>query len=158
MKLSHALAGAAALCWTMASAAQGPTDWRQIARQDVRAAYDIFTANHPGVHDPANSGFRAQLARARDEALAIADRARDRTDYEDALGTFSAVLSDGHALVAAIGPGDVALRRTLGDPKVVGRHPHRRNIGRAARPLAVAAMALQRKDRIALGFVPHRAA
>lgn len=113
MKLFHALAGVATLSWAVASAAQAPVDWRQIARQDVRAAYDIFTANHPGVHDPANPGFKVQLARARDEALAIADRARDGADYEDALGTFSAVLSDGHAAVFATDPPGAAKARPL---------------------------------------------
>ncbi len=77
------------------------TDWRAAARVDVLAAYDLYAANHPGMHDPANPGFTAQLARARDAALPLAERATDRRSYLAALGAFSAVLADGHALLFA---------------------------------------------------------
>jgi hypothetical protein len=72
-------------------------DWRAAALQDVKAAYDIYVMNHPGVEEPANKNFVAQLQRARDAGLARAAKARDRFDYMDALGAFTAELSDGHA-------------------------------------------------------------
>jgi hypothetical protein len=80
------------------------TDWRRIARQDVLAAYDLYAANHPGMKDPANPGFPARLAKARDAALRIADHATARADYQDALGAFTAGLADGHAVVYAPDP------------------------------------------------------
>ncbi len=73
----------------------------------MAAAYDIYAANHPGTQDPANPGFPAQLARARDRGLDAARRATDRAGYVAALGAFSTELSDGHALLfakAAEGP------------------------------------------------------
>lgn len=79
-------------------------DWRAVAEQDVRAAYQAFAENHPGIHDPSNPGFSAQLIRAREKALAAARRARDHRGYVEALGTFSAELSDGHALIYATEP------------------------------------------------------
>jgi hypothetical protein len=89
----------------VAAPATEPTpDWRALAQQDVRAAYDIFAENHPGMHDPTNRAFPAQLARARDKALAAAARAAGRRGYVEALGAFSAELSDGHALVYATTP------------------------------------------------------
>lgn len=88
-------AAAAAIAAAPASAEE--VDWRAAALGDVRAAYDLYVANHPGMHDPANPGFPAQLARARDEALAHAERAAGEADYRDALGAFSTVLQDGHA-------------------------------------------------------------
>jgi hypothetical protein len=100
-------AGLVALAlWTTAGAAQPQPaeDWRAIALQDVRAAYDIFAANHPGMHDPTNRGFPARLARARDRALAVAGRTASAGDYAAALGTFSAGLGDGHAQVMATPP------------------------------------------------------
>ncbi len=89
---------------TAARTAAATEDWRAIARQDVLAAYDIFAENHPGMYDPTNPGFRAQLARARDRALAVAERTSDRRGHVEALGAFSAELSDGHALVFATEP------------------------------------------------------
>jgi hypothetical protein len=89
----------------VAAPATEPTpDWRASAQQDVRAAYDIFAENHPGMHDPTNRAFPAQLARARDKALAAAARGNGRRGYVEALGAFSAELSDGHALVYSTSP------------------------------------------------------
>jgi len=84
--------------------AQPAEDWRAFAVQDVRAAYDIFVANHPGMHDPSNRGFPRQLASARDRALAAAERAASQSGYAAALGTFSSGLGDGHAQVMMIQP------------------------------------------------------
>lgn len=121
MKLFPLLAGVAlALGLPLATFASAqspgetqPSDWRRIARQDVLGAYDVYAANHPGMKDPANPGFPAQLARAREEALAIADRAASRADYEEALGTFSAILSDGHAVVFGNTPAGAAEAKPL---------------------------------------------
>jgi hypothetical protein len=82
----------------------GPEQWRAFARQDVQAAYDIYVANHPGMHDHTNRGFPAQLKRARDAGLKVAQKASSRADYQDALGAFSSELSDGHAQAFAIQP------------------------------------------------------
>ncbi len=88
-------------------------DWREIARQDVLAAYDQFAANHPGMHDPAYPGFAAQLARARNEALIVAGQAASQSDYAEALDAFSGELGDGHALVAANpAPGEAPIRQS----------------------------------------------
>jgi hypothetical protein len=89
-------------------AAEPGLDWRAAALQDVRAAYDIFAENHPGMHDPTNRAFPAQLARARDLGLAAAARATSRRGYIEALGAFSAELSDGHARVYPTAPAGAA--------------------------------------------------
>lgn len=76
----------------------GPGEsWREFARQDVQGAYDLYVANHPGMHDPVNRSFPAQLRRARAQGLAQAERATDYAGYVQALGAFSAGLADGHA-------------------------------------------------------------
>lgn len=101
----RAIGGLVALGLSASAALSQPAeDWRAMAVQDVRAAYDIFVADHPGMHDPTNRPFPAQLARARDRALAIAGRATSQSDYAAALGTFSSGLGDGHAQVMMIQP------------------------------------------------------
>lgn len=79
-------------------------DWQAAARGDILAAYDLYVANHPGMHDPANPAFPARLRRAHDEALAIAGKAKDQAGYAMALGRFSDELSDGHALLVPKAP------------------------------------------------------
>lgn len=105
-RFRHHLAGAVSIAASLfpASAFTPPQDIRAAARSDVLAAYDLYAANHPGMHDPANPGFPAQLARARDRAMALTDSATDRRGYLDVLGAFSAELSDGHALLFANPP------------------------------------------------------
>jgi hypothetical protein len=92
----------------LAAAPPGPApearDWRAAATADVAAAYDLYVANHPGMHDPANPGFPARLIRARDRGRAAAERAADRGGYVAALGAFTAELGDGHALLFAKPP------------------------------------------------------
>src|SRR4051794_12587402 len=62
MKLFHGLAVIAlALSIASAGAETQQVDWRQAARQDVLAAYDIYADNHPGMKDPGNPRFPAQL-------------------------------------------------------------------------------------------------
>lgn len=86
-----------------------PVYWRNAAREDVIAAYEIFRHHHPGMFDPHNPGFPNQLRRARDGALQFAGRAYDAEGHMRALALFSAVLADGHARVQASysGHGDV---------------------------------------------------
>jgi hypothetical protein len=104
-----ALVGAIfALLLPAAQPAAPERDWGAAARSDVAAAYDLYVANHPGMHDPANPGFPAQLARARDRGLEAARHATDRAGYVAALGAFSTELSDGHALLFAKAPTDPA--------------------------------------------------
>ncbi|MXP10361.1 S41 family peptidase [Pseudoblastomonas halimionae] len=79
---------------------QGATDWADVARRDVLAAYDAYVRNHPGIYDLANPGFPAQLSQARTRGLEAASRAQDRRGYARALAEFSAVLQDGHAVLA----------------------------------------------------------
>ena len=80
-----------------ASGAGAAVDWKAAARQDVLAAYDIYVENHPGMHDPLNKVFPETLKRARDAGLRVAQGVTDSSGYADALGAFSAELSDGHA-------------------------------------------------------------
>lgn len=87
-----------------AAAAPVAEGWKAIARQDVLAAYDVFVANHPGMHDPTNPEFADQLKRARDAGLARVETIADRQGYVEALSAFSSVLSDGHARVIAKPP------------------------------------------------------
>jgi len=68
----------------------------------VEAGYRLFRENHPGWYDKTNSGFRVQLRRALDLGLKAAQAAKSERGYEDALGTFSAILSDGHARLIGI--------------------------------------------------------
>lgn len=93
--MQHALALIAALA--LAPTAPQGKDWGAIARADVLAGYELFSANHPGMRDPQSLTFPDQLAAARDEGLKLASRAHDHAGYADALGAFSAVLADGHA-------------------------------------------------------------
>ena len=79
------------------TAAWTAQQWRAAAEGDVRAAYDHYRANHPGIYDKANPGFVAQLERARDSALALARQATSAAGYADALGAFSVGLADHHA-------------------------------------------------------------
>jgi hypothetical protein len=78
-----------------------PADWRAATREDIAEAYRIFSRHHPGMFDPNNPGFPAQLRRARDAALAFAEKADDSEGHMRALGVFSAGLADGHAHIVA---------------------------------------------------------
>lgn len=76
-------------------------DWRAAAREDIAQAHRIYGRSHPGVFDPQNPGFVAQLDNAKTRALAYADTVRDQPGYARALALFSAGLRDGHASVYA---------------------------------------------------------
>ncbi len=78
-----------------------PPDWSAAAREDVLAAYEIFSRHHPGMFDPHNPGFPRRLRRARDSALAFVARVEDAEGHARALQNFSAGLADGHARVHA---------------------------------------------------------
>ena len=87
------------------AAAQYPTDaqgWSEAAARDINAAYAVFLENHPGVYDKDNPHFREQLAAARQESLELARQVRDDSGYHFALMRFTAMLSDGHAVVFPI--------------------------------------------------------
>ncbi|HEY0112791.1 MAG TPA: S41 family peptidase [Allosphingosinicella sp.] len=80
-----------------------PADWRRIAQGDIAAAYDIYLSSHPGVVDPTNPSFPAQLKRARDKAMAFANQVEDEAGYRRALAVFSAEMQDGHAQLWPVG-------------------------------------------------------
>jgi hypothetical protein len=80
-----------------AGADRASHEWSDAARKDVEAGYRLFQNNHPGWMDKSNPGFRRQLELALKRGLLAASAARDEQGYEDALGTFSGVLGDGHA-------------------------------------------------------------
>lgn len=71
--------------------------WASAAKADIEAAFEITRDNHPGMFDPLNPGFGAQLEKARDDALALAPRVTDATGYKAVIGRFSTGLQDGHA-------------------------------------------------------------
>jgi hypothetical protein len=112
MRLKRFLAAVAALILPAGGSAQSPVrvaaaaqaspvDWSAAAAEDVEAAYAAFAAHHPGMFDPNNPGFPDRLRRARDAALAFADRVSDAEGHMRALALFSAGLADGHAQVFA---------------------------------------------------------
>lgn len=88
--------------------------WSDAARQDVEAGYRLFRENHPGWYDRNNPAFRRQLERARKRGLVAASRANDEAGYEDALGAFSAIVSDGHARLVGTDPDASAVTRWPG--------------------------------------------
>ncbi len=92
------------LAAAQAGSAAPEGDWRATARQDVEASYRLYVENHPGMHDPQNPSFPERLKRARAAGLGQAEKAADLAGYRDALGAFSAVLGDGHALAFATVP------------------------------------------------------
>src|SRR5205085_8799739 len=102
-------------------------------------------------------GVGAEAARVVERADPEADDVRPGRDLD--IERRAAIAAE-HAddLVAAVRLSDVSLRRALGDAEPGARHPDRRDIGGAARTLAIAAMTLQREDRRALALIAHRAA
>jgi hypothetical protein len=76
-------------------------NWQAATREDVLAAYDIFSQHHPGMFDRSNPGFPEQLRRARDAALAFGQNVHDPEGHMRALELFSSILADGHARVQA---------------------------------------------------------
>ncbi len=73
--------------------------WAETIKKDIESAYLIYMDNHPGVLDPNTPNFSRTLQEARSQALKFAHQESTRKSYNDALATFSAVLSDGHALI-----------------------------------------------------------
>jgi hypothetical protein len=92
-----------------------PSSWSKAATRDVDAAYRLLLANHPGAYDPRNPGFRATLAAARRDGLALARRARDAAGYSAAIDRFMGGLHDGHAgAFPAIDPAKLPMRKWPG--------------------------------------------
>jgi hypothetical protein len=99
----------AAALLTHSAASTKSVNWRLAAHEDVIAAYEIFRRHHPGMFDPNNPDFPDQLRKARDTALAFADKVDDAEGHMRTLALFSAILADGHARVQATysGHGDL---------------------------------------------------
>ncbi len=93
--MKHLAVLAAALA--AAPAAAETPDWSALAVADIEAIYAETRDNHPGMFDPANPAFRAQLEQARAEALAYARQATTAGGFEASIDRFKAVLNDGHA-------------------------------------------------------------
>lgn len=77
-------------------AAQEMPNWSAIAQADIEAAYEILRTNHPGMHDPKNPGFAAQLAEARSAAIARTAKVVSPGGYVAAVQSFTTALQDGH--------------------------------------------------------------
>ena len=74
-----------------------PAQWRQAAIQDIGEAVRITRDNHPGMFDPANPAFPANLDNAGKAGLALAERVDGPGAYMAAVGRFNAAIGDGHA-------------------------------------------------------------
>src|SRR5204863_6632182 len=102
-------------------------------------------------------GLRAEAAGVVERADPEADDVRPGRDLD--IERRAAIAAKGaDDLVAAVGLADIALPGALGNAEPGGRHPDCRDIGGAARTLAIATIALQREDRHALALIAHRAA
>lgn len=88
--------------------AQEAPDYSAMAREDIEGAYAIFAQHHPGMYNPLDPEFGERLARARDEALELAEIAVDSEGHMRAVEALSNSLADGHALaVVAYNGSDV---------------------------------------------------
>lgn len=74
-----------------------PAEWRQAAIQDIEEGARITRDNHPGMFDPGNPAFAANLDKARHEGLALAAKVDGPGAYSAALLRFNAAIGDGHA-------------------------------------------------------------
>lgn len=74
-----------------------PAAWRAAARADIEAAVQVTRENHPGMLDPHNRGFAANLEAARRHGLALAEKAVDASGYTAAVLGFNVRIRDGHA-------------------------------------------------------------
>src|SRR5580704_8541744 len=102
-------------------------------------------------------GLGAKPARVVERADADADNVRPGR-YLDIERRAAIAAEHAGDLVAAVGLRDIALRHAPGDAEGGAGHADCRDIGGAAAALAVAAVAVQREQRIALALVAHRAA
>jgi hypothetical protein len=101
-------------------------------------------------------GVRPEPARIVEAGDADADQIRPGRDL-DVERRAAIAAKHPHDLVAGVGPGRVALGFALDDAKLSGWNSNRCHKGAAALPLAVPAMALQRKDRFAGAFITNGA-
>lgn len=83
--------------WAGAALPDTPDAWRAAAKTDIETAVKLTRENHPGMHDPHNPGFIANLEAARAHGLALASKVTDATGYVAAVAGFQARIGDGHA-------------------------------------------------------------
>lgn len=74
-----------------------PEGWRAAAQADIESAVQIMRDNHPGMFDPHNPDFAANLDTARRHGLTLAAQVRDAAGYSAAVMGFNARITDGHA-------------------------------------------------------------
>lgn len=100
--LHAGMAGLALFAFSVGAQAQAasprtPAEWRQAAIQDIEEGVRITRDNHPGMFDPGNPAFAANLDKARQEGLALAQKVDGPGAYSAALLRFNAAIGDGHA-------------------------------------------------------------
>lgn len=71
-------------------------DWSAALRQDATALHDIISDSHPGMHDPLNPGFRANVEEGLALALRRAETTTDAGGWWWALRAYVASFNDGH--------------------------------------------------------------
>ncbi|MEN3794304.1 S41 family peptidase [Fulvimarina sp. MAC3] len=74
-------------------------DWSATLKGDAEAMVAFIMANHPGVYDKINPGFKAQVEAARDLALERAKTADSREAWWFAMAGLAASFNDGHVAV-----------------------------------------------------------
>lgn len=76
---------------------EGPKQWAAAAVKDIQTAYTLTLENHPGMHDPLNPEFSANLQEALALGLKLAAKVNNAASYQAALHAFNARIHDGHA-------------------------------------------------------------
>lgn len=98
--LTAAMAVASAHAAPPAALPSSAAAWRAAAAADVEAAVQVTREHHPGVHDPNNPAFLANLDAARRHGLQLAAQVEDMAGYVAAVDGFNARIGDGHAGLA----------------------------------------------------------
>lgn len=70
--------------------------WQQMAQADLEFAYQTIRANHPGVVDSENPGFRHWMEQGYAQARADAAKARSLIDMQILMHRYFAGFADGH--------------------------------------------------------------
>lgn len=80
-----------------ADASQAAAHWRQLARIDVEAGYDLLNENHPGaVPESRDPDFVRRLDAARAKGLARSANVASYEGYVATVGEFANLMADGH--------------------------------------------------------------